>query len=117
MLYLEFSKTVENGFAEFYMQSLNLVFVQFCKILVGGLNSNLATIKENRFYNRVQYFEPDLNWDVQLHVPFDGLKSLYCVVSPVIQSLGEGTCGIESFSEYHNFCLSYIHFQGPGQGE
>ena len=56
----------ENGFAELCMQSLNLLFVPFCKILVCNLTPDLATIKGNGFYNGLQYFEPDLNWDVQL---------------------------------------------------
>ena len=50
-LFVCFTLFTEDMFAEFCMQSLNLVFVPFCEVLVGERTPDLTTIKGNGFYN------------------------------------------------------------------
>ena len=81
------------------MQSLNLVFVPFSEFFVCEQTPDPTTIKGNGFYKWLIYFYPDPNWYVEFDVPFDGIEGPSCLVSQIVHSFVEGTCGTDVSAE------------------
>ena len=69
--------------------------VPFCEVLVGEMTPNLTTIKGMGSMTDSSIFLPDHNWYVSFFVPFDGIECPSCLVSQIVHSFVEVTCGAD----------------------